>query len=260
MIPLIIALLSSVLAILAAWYQYQEKESERIEKDIQKKKADKFQSELISKTQSLDSANNEIKKLQQELIEKTTQLLNESKVVQKIQDDTIKYMVGDGIPTLLFDSNSDGPIHPVVVNRTNYPIYDVSIRVDDFDKILKCKTEIDGDKIAIDRSCVEQISKISPQFSLAINGGNTFGAYIIEPTKGIRHFRIDIRTRHRNFTYLCVLFYDTSLKYRIRVYEMQKDISLKLLEEHDHGLKELNETYWNEHFYANKKIYNEYIK
>lgn len=251
MTPLIIALLSSVLAIIAAWYQYQEKESQRIEKEKQTKKADDFQSELLKKTQSLDSANIEIRKLQSELLEKTTTLLNESKEVQRIQDESIKFMTGEGIPTVNFFIRPDGSYSPIIYNKTNYPIYDVRFRIDNFDEIIKCKTKLVGDNFLIDRDCIDRNSTEGGPFFLAPGQSQGFN-YNIPRSIGIRHFRVQVVTRKQVFTYLCIVISPSN--YRIRIYSSSKDYRLILLEEQSEHFKEVEEKYWNDHFYADKKI------
>src|SRR5690606_14009928 len=154
MIPLFIAIISAVLLILAAIYQYQIKEEERKEKDIQKQKAIEseiiakdFQNKLIQKTESLDSANQEIRSLQNQLIQNTGVLLGESKNLQESQSETIKFMTGNGFPILNFYPKGD-MIHSIIFyNRTGYSIYDMRIRMDDFDELKKCNPIITKTKV-----------------------------------------------------------------------------------------------------------------
>ena len=255
MTPLLIAVLSSLLAILAAWYQYQDKENEKIEKDIQKKKADDFQTELIKKTLSLDLANSEIKRLQAELIKKTSQLLNESKTVQQIQNESLKFMTGDGPPTLGFFIRSDGTYSPVLFNKTNYPIYDLRFRIDDFDQIIKCRTKIVDDALVIDQDCINKYSQeVGPLF-LAPGQSQGFN-YYMSRGQTFKHVRIQVITRKQVFIYLCVLYHaeGDQIRFRTRIYTSTKDYRLKLLDENEQGIKPFDQSYWNEHFYADQKV------
>lgn len=251
MTPLIIAVISSLLAILAAWFQYSEKEVEKKEKNQQKAMAERFQSELIKKTESLNKANEEITRLQAELIEKTSSLLSESKTVQKIQEESIKFMTGDGIPTLAFFIRPNQTYSPVLYNKTKYPIYDIRFRIDNFDEIIKCKTMIVDDALVIDKNCIDKNSIEGGPFFMAPGYSQGF-EYYIGVSQTLKHFRVQVTTRKAIFIYLCIV--NNPNNYRIRVYKSTDDYRLSLLDEKSENLKSFDQNYWNKYFYADKKV------
>lgn len=258
MIPLIIAVISAILALLAAWWQYLEKETERMEKVIEadkaiqnERKADNFQKELLKKTENLDSANYEIKVLQAKLLEKTGNLLEESKEVKKVQEETIKFLTGDGYPLLQFFPTEKGTISPLFMNRTKYPIYDMKIRIDDFDEVKKCKSIISETHAMFDRECILKISKQAGPLFLT-QGGNSPINYHILPGKR-RHFLIECMTKKDIYNYFCVIeFQDSEIKYCIRIYRYH-DKRQEFVFEINEGLAIKDEDYWRNSFYIDKQ-------
>jgi hypothetical protein len=262
MTPLIISIISAILLILAAWSQHQLKEDERKEKNIQKQKAQEnenkaqvFQNELLEKTNSLDAANIEVQNLQRQLLEKTQLLLSESKNVSKVQEESIKFMTGDGAPTVKFFSKSDGSISPIIYNLTKYPIYDLRIRIDDYDEIVKCKSIQAGELFLIDKDCIDKYYISEGPFFIAPSQTQSFN-YDIKKSSKTRHYRIQLITRKKIYTYLCVVLNnDRFIKFRIRTCTTDENQLLKMIDETSAGLDPFNESYWNQHLYADKKIY-----
>ncbi len=163
-------------------------------------------------------------------------------------------MTGDGAPTLSFFAKADETYSPFLFNKTKYPIYDLRFRIDNFDEIVKCKTKIVEDVLAIYRECIDKNSQKGGPFFMAPGQSQGFN-YFISKSQNLKHFRVQVITRKQIFTYLCVLHHSENLiRYRIRIYTSTDDYKLKLLDEKEQRIKSFDYNYRNEHFYADKKI------
>jgi hypothetical protein len=265
MIPVVIAIFAAFLAVAGALAQYKEKEDAKKKAEESKAEAREFNKKLVqsqvdlideqkrAKKQS-EKSSHEIIRLNQELVKKTTGLLNESENVKNTQQETIKFILGTETPEVKVLRRNDGEFAIVFDNSTEYPIYDIILKVQDFDEIIKCKTIIKDGIVYIGDECVSKASVENPPFFMAPGSVRKQPFQFSKPEE-VKHIRIECLTR-RKLTIFCCVIKNVNGKIfsNIRVYDYGKNKNIFVKELH-YGLKIPNEDYWENHFFVSKTMF-----
>ena len=263
--PVLIAIIGAILAIVGASIQYREKEQSKLKAEEAKKEAADFnaklletQSQLISAQQQAklesDNANSEILRLNNELLQKTEGLLSESEQAKKAQQETINFILGSGMPELSFYGRNSSTYSPVLFNPTKYPVYDLSITIDDYNKVLEnCKIVQLPDKILIDDDCLSKYSTLQGKYFIA-PGARQKITLSLKTNEAFQHYRIQCISRTRIIAYYCIVkISENNISSSIRVYELKNSKS-HFIKELNYGLS-FDENHWNKHFLLHKEIW-----
>lgn len=265
MIPVLIAIFGAVLAIAGAIVQYKEKEDAKENAKNAKAEASKFNEKLIQSQIDLineqkkakaesENSSKEIIRLNQELVKKTTGLLNENENVKKTQQETIKFILGSEIPDLKIFSRNDGEFAIAFENSTGYPIYDVVLKVQNFDEILKCKNIIKGNIVYLGDECASKSTVENPPFFIA-PGSTRKLPFQSSKLEEVKHIRIECVTRRKLTIFCCVIKNEKGKIFsNIRVYDYGVDKN-RFVKEINFGLNVSDEIYWENHFFVSKLMY-----
>lgn len=262
MTPVIITIFAAILAIAGAIVQYHDEEEAKLSANEAKKEAAEFNEKLIQSQKDLiteqkkgkeesDSASKEIIRLNQELFLKTADILSESEKVKLTQQETIKFILGTETPEIKIISRNENEFALALYNNSQYPIYDVILKVQNFDDIIKCKNIIKGEIITIDEECASNASIEHPPFLMTPSQTRKFQFQSIEIDK-TKHIRIECFTRTKLTIFCCIMWnVKGKIVSRIRVYN-SKENKIELAKELDFGLAVSTEDYWETHFYLSK--------
>lgn len=190
MIPIVFAVIGAIILIGGAVYSYnRETEAEENEKRLEAKadrnqqKADKNQKKadeatallqakqdsLLAETQKTNLATEELKKVYKELAVTQQKLIEEQSKSNKLQTETLNRVIGKGhlrIVQSLLDKNT---LNIRAINTSDYPIYDITITIENYSEIMKIPFSQNGDIIRLNKNEFDKHKVQYPDFNLAGN-------------------------------------------------------------------------------------------
>ncbi|RZJ91312.1 MAG: hypothetical protein EOO20_05385 [Chryseobacterium sp.] len=123
----------------------------------------------------------------------------ELKAAQKetfyLQNEALKLALGEGRPIVSILATSETDFLFTIISESNYPIYDVSLSICDFDKIVKCFGGWSDGKYIVDKECVTPNVFTYPDFNLKSNTAHNTDI-IFSFDENIRHFTFKIHARN----------------------------------------------------------------
>lgn len=228
----ILVIAGSCLAIGSAYIQYMDKKGAELEAKNSKKEA--------------SDANIKILSLNEDIRKKADELIEANKKINELTNETLKSALGDGFLKVDLLRVQPDEYQFVVINNSNYPIYDVSIEFIDFDEVMKCQHEkIDG-KLTFLRECFQKSVTRFENINFIPNTERYFPNRF-KFVNGYKHFYIKIHSRNSSTVRQCIFkekkdgLWDQSYRF----YQYKNSLIKKIDEKNTIGV---SESYWIEHF------------
>jgi uncharacterized protein YxeA len=235
---------------LAIYQVYEEKNAEN---DLIKEKAraDDFRKKLDETNRKSALKSDEIIQLNQAISNQATSLLSASEEARAIQDKTIKFIMGNKIPTFSFASIDFDTTQPSFTNNSDVPMYDVRIIAIDHEKMKALDKRIEGDKILYVGSELETCREnfgplfIAPNTNLTLDykmpekDQFNFGFEVISRSGMVLIYGIAVNRNHK-------------LEYIYRIYELDSNSRHILMSETLNEDLVIPENYWENNFHVDK--------
>ena len=188
MIPIIFAVIGALILIGGAIYSYnREIEADNNEKRLEKKadrnqqkanrnqkKADKAtallqskQDSLLAETQKTNLATEELKVVYKELALTQQKLIEEQSKSNILQTETLHQVLGKGHIRIVQSLTDTNTLNLRAVNTSDYPIYDITITVENYSEIMKIPFSQNGDIIKLSKNEFYKNKVQLPDFNLA---------------------------------------------------------------------------------------------
>lgn len=230
-----------------------QKERDSIEKEFRDSLAAKneeikgLQNQANDKLTVANSKLTDANKKTEELIGIYEKLNKENIKIQGIQNETIKMTIGEGIPNVEINNFANNIYTVGIRNRGNYPIYDVSLSMYDFDLIKKtCPLIMDKGILIVDEDCLDlNTIYFSPDNTIRSKGRVRLNQ-TITLKEGYNNIVFNSHARHNSFIFRYVIKNDNQkLSFVYKVYDVNSSGRPEVFTD---GKLKISEDYWDKNF------------
>ena len=221
-----LVVVGSVLAIGSAYIQYKDKKDAEQESILAKK---------------------ETKEANEELKNRTDELLKANRKINELTNETLKVALGSGYLEVNLNWHKSSDYEFIITNNSDYPIYDISIELIDFDILINCPQKRANGIVTISEKCLSPAVIRGNRINVIPNTNITFGPKL-QFSNNFKHFLVKVHSRNSTTIRLCVFEKKENniVKMSSRFY-LSKKSGLEMIEEKNEiGL---TKDYWEEHFF-----------
>lgn len=258
-VGIIIVVIALSAGLLSA-YQYIESSNKDRKNDETTEKLIKAQQEInvinhqISNAQQTSlTLSKELKISQQKSIEKSDALIDAQAKINILQSEIINQVLGKGYPTLKLMDAQGSNFKIYLEPSTNYPIFKVSVKLADSEKLLDCHFLNYPNKIVVNKSCYDNSLLLQSNHPMDLIG-NQITFINSEIPKKNYYLMTEFICKNINVIQYSIIKYNKqNLQHDYRIYEISKTDSsfLRLLENTN---KDISEEEYNENFVLEKTI------
>ncbi|MCY7358811.1 MAG: hypothetical protein LH609_15405 [Rudanella sp.] len=149
-----------------------------------------------------DSLRSDVKSVQDSLNNKISSLIKDNYELSKsLTNNTLqtnRYVLGDGYAVfILIGRAQSNQYFGIVESLSNYPIYDLSVSVTDFDETIKCRSNYVGKTFMIEQDCFLKNTKDNSVNILRPRNYSPF-IYEVNSTEKYKKLEVKIYTRNTN--------------------------------------------------------------
>jgi hypothetical protein len=230
-----------------------QNDRDSIEKDFRIQLAAKndeisgLQNQANDKLTEANSKLIDVNKKSEELVAAYEKLNAENIKIQGIQNETIKMTIGEGIPNVEINNFANNIYTVGIRNRGNYPMYDVSLSMYDFDLIKKtCPLIMDKGILIVDEDCLDlNTIYFSPDNTIRSKGRVRL-SQTITLKEGYNNIVFNSHARHNSFIFRYVIKNDNQkLSFVYKVYDVNSSGRPEVFTD---GKLKISEDYWDKNF------------